>query len=114
MAVVITLSLDLSAGMVSSWSLALLTLSGGLPLTWLASLKDLTEFLNSTFLNSQGALYENEKISAKLKNVKGKVRLHGVAYLSFYIFEFRIEFFSKKQFETLRNIKLNRCKLNLN
>ena len=36
-----------------------------------------------------------EKITAKLKNVKGKVRLHGVAYISGYMSEFRNDFFQK-------------------
>ena len=40
------------------------------------SLKDLHAFLKSAFLNSQGALFEKEKISAKLKNVTGNVRQH--------------------------------------
>ena len=55
-----------------------------------------------------------EKISAKLKHVKGKVRLHGVAarakrarpprvlaYISGYIFEFRTDFFKKKKIEKI-------------
>ena len=54
-----------------------------------------------------------EKISAKLKNVKGKVRPHGtetraaarvLAYISGYFFEFRTDVF-RKDFEKLRKIK---------
>ena len=44
-----------------------------------------------------------DKISAKLKNVKGKVRLHGVAYISSYMFEFRTDSF-QKNFEKIRKI----------